>query len=161
MKLGHWMTAKDVVRVNASKWPDKIGIKDLNKASTFKEWNERSCRLANALSALGLKKGDRFAVLGYNAVEWMEIYTAAAKGGFICVPIMFRLSQPEMEYIINHCEAKVFIVQEEWVDHVNGMKKNLSTVEKYVSFGVGTPAFDGYLPYEDLLAKAQPGRARL
>ena len=70
----------------------------------------------------------------------MEFYAAAAKGGFICVPIMFRLSQPEMEYIINHCEAKVFIVQEEWVDHVNGMKKNLSTVEKYISFGVGTPA---------------------
>ena len=86
----------------------------------------------------------------------MEFYTAAAKGGFICVPIMFRLSQPEMEYIINHCEAKAFIVQEEWVDHVNGMKKNLSTVEKYISFGVGTPAFDGYLSYEDLLAKAAP-----
>ena len=51
MKLGHWMTAKDVLRVNAFKWPDKIGIKDLNKAFTFKEWNERSCRLANALSA--------------------------------------------------------------------------------------------------------------
>ena len=156
MKLGHWMTAKDVVRVNAFKWPDKIGIKDLHKASTFKEWNERSCRLANALADMGLKKGDRFAVLGYNAVEWMEFYAAAAKGGFICVPIMFRLSQPEMEYIINHCEAKAFIVQEEWVDHVNGMKKSLSTVEKYISFGVGTPAFDGYLPYEDVLAEAQP-----
>ena len=41
----------------------------------------------------------------------MEIYAAAAKGGFIVVPIMFRLSAPEMEYNINHSECKVFIVQ--------------------------------------------------
>ena len=38
---------------------------------------------------MGMKKGDRFAVLAYNCVEWMEIYAAAAKGGFVCVPIMF------------------------------------------------------------------------
>jgi fatty-acyl-CoA synthase len=156
MKLRHWLTAKDVVRVNAFKWPDKIGVKDLNKAYTFKEWNERSCRLANGLADLGLKKGDRFAVLAYNCVEWMEIYTAAAKGGFICVPIMFRLSAPEMEYIINHCEAKVIIVQEQWVEHTNAMKKNLATVGTYLSFGLGSPTFDGYLAYDKLLAKADP-----
>lgn len=156
MKLGRWMTAKDVVRVNAVKWPNKIGAKDLYKEFTFKEWNERSCRLANALADQGLKKGDRFAVLAYNCVEWMEIYTAAAKGGFICVPIMFRLSGPEMEYIINHCEAKAFIVQDQWVSHVNDMKKNLLTVSSYFSFGLEKSEFDGYLSYEDSLAKASP-----
>jgi acyl-CoA synthetase (AMP-forming)/AMP-acid ligase II len=156
MKLLRWMTAKDVLRVNAFKYPDKVGAKDLNKSFTFKEWNERSCRLASALSNMGLKKGDRFAALGYNCVEWMEIYAAAAKGGFICVPIMFRLAAPEMEYIINHCEAKAFIVQDQWVDRVNGMKKNIPTMERYVSFAVDNPHFDGYLSYEDLLAKASP-----
>ena len=156
MKFGNWMTAKDVVKVNAFKWPNKIGCKDLNKAYTFKQWNERSCRLANALADMGMKKGDRFAVLGYNAVEWMEIYTAAAKGGYICVPLMFRLAQPEMEYITNHCEAKVFIAQKEWVEHVKGMKPNLTTVEKYVSFAVESEHFDGFLAYEDILAKASP-----
>lgn len=156
MKLGNWLTAKDVVRVNALKYPNKIGAKDLNKSFTFKEWNERSCRLANALADLGLKKGDRFAVLAYNCVEWFDIYTAAAKGGYICVPLMFRLAAADMEYITNHCEAKVFIVQDQWVDFVNGMKGNLKTVENYISFGVEDPKFDGYLAYEDILAKASP-----
>jgi fatty-acyl-CoA synthase len=157
MKLRHWLTAKDVVRVNAFKWPEKIGAKDLNKSRTFKEWNERSCRLANALADQGMKKGERFAALAYNSVEWMEIYTAAAKGGFVCVPIMFRLSAPEMEYIINHCEAKAMLVQDQWVEHTNAMKKNLETVKTYIAFGVdGTPKFDGYLAYEDILAKASP-----
>jgi acyl-CoA synthetase (AMP-forming)/AMP-acid ligase II len=156
MKLGNWLTAKDVVRVNGLKWPNKVGTKDLNKSFTFKEWDERSCRLANALADLGMKKGDRFAVLAYNCVEWFDIYTAAAKGGYICVPLMFRLSAADMEYITNHCEAKVFIVQDEWVDFVSGMKGNLKTVEKYISFGVDNPKFDGYLAYEDILAKASP-----
>jgi len=154
MLTSNWLTAKDVLRVNAFKYANKIGIKDLNKSYTFKEWNERSCRLANALNDLGMKKGDRFAALAYNCVEWMEIYAAAAKGGFIVVPLMFRLAQPEMEYILNHCEAKVLIVQDQWVDHVNSMKANLSTIEHYISFSVGAPEFDGYLPYEQIMAKA-------
>ncbi len=49
-------------RVNAFKWPKKIGIKDLYKSYTFKEWIERACRLANALADMG-RKADRFAVL--------------------------------------------------------------------------------------------------
>ena len=166
MNNGHWMTAKDVLRVNAFKWPNKIGAKDLYKEFTFTQWNERSCRLANALADAGLKKGDRFAALGYNCVEWMDIYAAAAKGGFICVPIMFRLSASEMEYNINHCEAKAFIVQGgkdpadgkefPWINMVNGMKKNLPTVETYISFAVGPETYDGYIPYEEALAKASP-----
>ncbi|HBL23179.1 MAG TPA: long-chain fatty acid--CoA ligase, partial [Deltaproteobacteria bacterium] len=161
MKNGHWMTAKDVLRIQAFKYPDKIGAKDLYKAFTFKQWNERTCRLANALADLGLKKGDRFAVLAYNCVEWMDFYGAAAKGGFLAVPLMFRLAAPEMEYIINHCEAKVLIVQSgkdpadgkefPWIDQVNEMKKNLKTVEHYINFAVDSPSYDGFINYEQML----------
>ncbi|HVN98255.1 MAG TPA: AMP-binding protein [Syntrophorhabdaceae bacterium] len=166
MKNGHWMTAKDIARVNAFKWPNKVGIKDLYKSYTFKEWNDRSCRLANALTKLGLKKGDRFAVLAYNCVEWMEIYTAAAKGGFICVPLMFRLSAVEMEYNINHSECKVFIVQGgkdgadgkefPWINQVNGMRKNIPTVEHYISFAIGNETYPGFIPYEEAISQASP-----
>jgi non-ribosomal peptide synthetase component E (peptide arylation enzyme) len=62
MKNGHWMTAKDVLRANAFKWPNKIGIKDLYKSYTFKDWDERACRFANALAEMGMKKGDRVAI---------------------------------------------------------------------------------------------------
>jgi fatty-acyl-CoA synthase len=166
MKSDFWLTAKEVLRVNASKWPNKIGAKDLYKEFTFKEWNERACRLANALADMGMKKGDRFAALAYNCVEWMDIYAAAAKGGFVVVPIMFRLSAPEMEYNISHSECKVFIVQGAydkkdgkafpWIDMVKDMKKNLPTVTHYVSFGFDNPHYDGFISYEDAMAKASP-----
>ena len=136
-----------------SSGPTRSGSKDLNKAYTFQEWNERSCRLANALADLGMKKGDSFAALAYNCVEWMEIYTAAAKGGFVCVPIMFRLSAPEMEYIVDHCEAKVFIVQ----DRVGRTRERHEEEPAYRRelhlLCRGQPAFDGYLSYEEVLAQ--------
>jgi len=166
MKNGHWLTAKDVVRVNALKYPKKIAIKDLYKEYNYKQWDERSCRLANALADMGLKKGDRFAVIAYNCVEWMEIYAAAAKGGFVCVPIMFRLAQAEMEYIINHCEAKVLIVQGgkdlsdgkefPWPKQAMDMKKNMPTVKNYMSFAVQKEKHDGFVSYEEAIAKASP-----
>jgi fatty-acyl-CoA synthase len=154
MKLRQWMTAKDLLRVNAFKWPNKIGAKDLYRTLTFQQWNERSCRLANALRSLGLKQGERFAVLAYNCVEWMEFYAAAAKGGFVCVPVMFRLSPPEMQHVLTHSDAKVFIVQDQWASTVDGLKKSLPGVEKYIVFGEETEKHGEYLRYEDLMKNA-------
>lgn len=166
MKSDFWLTAKEVLKVNSYKWPNKIGAKDLYKEYTFKQWNERSCRLANALADMGMKKGDRFAALGYNCVEWMEIYAAAAKGGFIVVPIMFRLAPAEMEYNINHSECKVLIVQGgkdprdgkeyPWIRTAEGMKQHLPTVTHYVSFAVDNPHYDGFVSYENAMAAASP-----
>jgi fatty-acyl-CoA synthase len=170
MKTDFWKTIKEILKVNAAKWPDKIGAKDLYREFTFKQWNERACRLANALADMGMGKGDRFAALAYNCVEWLDIYAAAAKGGYIAVPIMFRLSAIEMEYNINHSECKVFIVQGgkdkrtgkefPWIDMVNGMKKNIPCVQKYMVFGLDDQSgydnlhYDGYISYEKALAEA-------
>ena len=47
----------EVLSFNAQVLPDKIGARDLTRAMTFKLWNERACRFANALRELGLSKG--------------------------------------------------------------------------------------------------------
>lgn len=154
MKRRQWMTAKDLLRVNAFKWPEKIGAKDLYRTMTFREWNERACKLANVLSSMGLKPGERFAVLSYNCIEWMEFYAAAAKGGFVCVPVMFRLSPPEMQYVLTHSDAKIFIVQDQWVSTVNELMKELPLVEKYVAFGARAERAENYFNYEKLLNDA-------
>ena len=73
---------------------------------TFRQWDERSCRLANALLGLGLVKGDRVAILAYNCVEWMEIYAATAKAGLVMVPINFRLLGGDIQYIVDNSEAE-------------------------------------------------------
>ena len=70
----------EIVAAHARLTPQKIGARDSRRALTFAQWNARACRLANALLGLGLKKGDRVALLAYNRVEWMEIYVALAQG---------------------------------------------------------------------------------
>ena len=75
----------EVLATNARLFPGRIGASDLERAMTFREWNARACRLANALLGLGLAKGDRVAVLAYNCVEWLEIYAATAKAGLVNV----------------------------------------------------------------------------
>jgi acyl-CoA synthetase (AMP-forming)/AMP-acid ligase II len=104
---------------------------------------------------MGVKKGDRFAILAYNCIEWMEIYAAAAKGGQVTVPIMFRLAPPEMEYVVNHSECKAFLVAKDFVPAVNAIRSKLPTIpaENYVYWGDDqTP--EGYRSYESLIAEA-------
>jgi acyl-CoA synthetase (AMP-forming)/AMP-acid ligase II len=71
----------EMLATQAQLSPDSIGARDLERQITFRQWNARACRLANALLGLGLAKGDRVAVLAYNALEWAEIYAACAKAG--------------------------------------------------------------------------------
>src|SRR5262249_6821217 len=99
----------EIVAAHARLLPDKIGARDARRAMTFKEWNVRACKLGSALLGLGLKKGDRVALLAYNRVEWMELYIGLAKAGLVAVPINFRLVAPEIQYIAQHSDAKAMI----------------------------------------------------
>ena len=142
----------EVVGVNAALFPDRIGARDIARSLTFRSWNERSCRLANALLALGLAKGDRVAVLAYNCVEWMEIYVAMAKAGLIVVPINFRLLGLEIQYIAENAEVSAFIVQHDLIDPVEEIRADLAIpAANYIHFG-HPHSPPGYRSYEDLIA---------
>ena len=156
MTTSKWMNMGDVIKVHSQNIPDKQAISDKFKKYTFKEWNERANRLSSTLKSMGVGYGDRFAILAYNCVEWMEIYLSCAKGGQVAVPIMFRLAPPEIEYVVNHAECKAFIVAKEFVDTVNSIKDKLPIPkDNYIFFGDDkTP--EGYIHYEDVMAKGDP-----
>lgn len=157
MTVSKWMHAGTMLKMNALNFPDKLGCQDKNKSFTFHEWNERSCRLANVLKAKGVSYGERVAILAYNRVEWMEIYAGCAKGGQVAVPLMFRLAATEFAYIINHAECKAIIVEEPFVDAVNSIREQLSTIPdaNYIYMGVGEAPV-GYVHYEELLDLGAP-----
>lgn len=146
----------EALSLNARLYPDKPGARDLSRAMTFRQWDERARRLANALLGLGLHKGDRIGILAYNCVEWLEIYAATANAGLVMVPINFRLTGGEIEFIVDNSEAQAFIVQHDLVDQVDGIRTSLDIhADRYIHFGGdATPA--GYLPYEDMIAAGSP-----
>jgi acyl-coenzyme A synthetase/AMP-(fatty) acid ligase len=156
MLKSKWLHAGIMLKMNAINCPDKLGWQDKVKEFTFKQWNERACRLANGLVKLGVKHKDTFAVIAYNRGEWMDIYAGCAKGGQAIVPVMFRLAPPEIQFIVNHSECKAFIVEKPFVEMINGIKDKLPIPKSaYVYLGNG-PAPAGYIQYEEWLAGSSP-----
>ncbi len=156
------LTLGRTVAAQARLQPDKIGARDLERAMTFREWDRRACRLANALLGLGLEKGDRVAALAHNAVEWAEIYVAAAKAGLIVAPINFRLAASEIAFIVENAESAAVIAEDGLHGLVEEARAGLSVPEKnFIHFGAeAAPA--GWRAYEALLAEAretEPGVA--
>ena len=132
--------------------PNRTGARDLERSMTFTQWNERSCRLANALIGLGLSKGDRIAILAYNSVEWCEIFAATAKAGLVALPINFRLMGKEVQFIVDNAEASALIVQGDLVGVVEEIRNDIPiNADRFIHFGAG-PRPAGYRAYEDFLA---------
>jgi acyl-CoA synthetase (AMP-forming)/AMP-acid ligase II len=155
--MSHLAHIGDVLAMHARLFPDKIGARDLDRAMTFRLWYQRACRLANGLRGIGLAKGDRVCVLAFNCVEWLEIYAAAALVGVVAVPINFRLKGKEFQYIVENCEAKAFIVQDELVEVVETVRAALPVpARNFIAFGGTCPA--GYRAYEALIADARDER---
>ncbi len=146
-----WVNIADILRMYALRTPDKVATLDMNRSLTFSQWNKRANRLANALMSLGLKKGDKVAIIAYNCIEWMEIYAACAKAGLVAVPVMFRLAPPEMTYVINHSDAKAVIYSADFKETIYNISPNLNDVKHFI-------VFDGEdenaLPYEKIIENA-------
>ena len=151
--MNRLLTVADAVATHARLHPHKIGARDSRLSLTFTQWNDRANRLANGLLGLGLAPGDRVALLAYNRVEWMEFYVALARAGLVAVPINFRLTSPEIAYIVEHSEASAFIVHDELLDRVAPMRAMLPVApHRYVQ--LGGEAADGWVGYEALIAAA-------
>jgi fatty-acyl-CoA synthase len=149
------LTLSECVATHARVRPAKVGARDSKRTLSYAEWDARASRLANALLGLGLVKGDRVALLAYNAVEWLEIYVALARAGLVAVPINFRLMGPEVRYIAEHSEARAFIVQEDLRAVVEGIRGELAIeAPRYVLFGARAGA--GWQDYEALIGAASP-----
>ncbi len=82
---------------------------DTGRRFTYPEWNLRANRTANALRDLGVRKGDRVALLMMNGVEFMESFFAVAKIGAIAVPLNWRLVPDELAYILKDAGAATLL----------------------------------------------------
>ena len=136
------------VALAAHMTPERIGASDLERRMTFKTWDRRASRLANALLGLGAAPGDRVAILAFNCLEWLEIYAATARAGLIAVPVNFRLAAEEMRFILEDCDARFLIVQDALTDPIETFDNGT-----IIHFGSEkTP--NGWQSYEGLIEMA-------
>ena len=147
------MNTIDFLEITSAICPDRAAIIFEGKKLSFAELNERSSRLADALSKLGVHKGDRIAILQVNCNQYVEAYFATAKIGGIFVPLNFRAKAEELTHMLSNAEASVLFVGDRYVDLVNSMRPNLPTMKHYICIG---GKVEGMLNFDELLASGSP-----
>src|SRR3990172_5017891 len=147
------MNTTEFLTIATAICPDKEAIIFEAKRYTFSQLNERVNRLGNALTKLGVRKGDRVAMMQVNTNQCVEAYFAVAKIGGIYVPLNFRAKANELPYMLNTADANTIFVGDRYIDLINSIKSDLKTVKNYIS--LDKPAA-GMSNYEDLLKAASP-----
>ena len=95
--LTHW----------AADRPDRPAMREEDRLFTYGELEERTARVATALFAAGLQKGDRIAWIGKNSDLYFTLFYGAARAGIVMAPIGWRLSPTEWAYVVNDTKAKI------------------------------------------------------
>ncbi len=138
---------------SARYWPQRPAILFHDRVITYRELDERSSRLANALIALGAQKGDRVLVQSFNRPELIEFECAMYKAGLVKVALNARLSPEEMVESANSSQAKIMLAGPEHVASVVQQAGRLTDIRTLVALENGP---QGFLDYEVLLAAASP-----
>jgi acyl-CoA synthetase (AMP-forming)/AMP-acid ligase II len=151
--MAGWLNLGQNLHINAQKFPRRVAIQDSRRYYTYPQLNRRTNQLAHALLGLGLSKGDKVGVLLENCIEIVEIYLATAKTGLIIVPINFRLSGDEVEYIINDSDVNAMVVHHQFASTVISKRHRLPQVPPSNYIIVGEP-MDGFHEYEAFIGPA-------
>lgn len=122
--------------------PDAIVVEDARQSLTFAAFNQRVNRLANALAARGVVRGERVAILAENRVEYVELEFACAKLGAIVAALNWRLARDELDHCMALAAPKVAIVSPR---HADALSALASCPREVIALGEA---------YESLLAAA-------
>ncbi|MEZ5103726.1 MAG: fatty acid--CoA ligase [Draconibacterium sp.] len=127
---------------------------------TYRQWKERVARLANALTSIGVKRGDTVAVMEWDSHRYLEMYYAIPMLGAVLHTINVRLSPEQMVYTIEHAEDDVIICNADFLPLLEAIKGRIAEGRKFILIDeTGNTEsqhihFEG--EYEELLAKALP-----
>lgn len=153
-KLARRLIIGEQLARSTRKTPDKEVLVYGDKRFTYRQLNERVNRLANHLTELGLGKGDKISALFFNCNQIIEIYYACAKIGAIAVPLNFRLTPPEMQYILQDSDSCALIFSEKFTEAVGQIKPEIPGLQHYICCGDQVPDFAE--SYEQMVSSANP-----
>jgi len=133
---------------SARVFPERTAVLDGDRRFTYREFAERSRRLAGGLAGRGIAPGDRVAALCANSSTMLEVHNGVPWAGAVLVPLNTRLAPAELEYVLQHSGAALLVADEQF-----------RAVAEQVAAAVGIPTVVAAGPdgeYERLLAGADP-----
>jgi len=134
----------DFLQRRAQLTPDKLAIRDTitRRDVTYAAWNGQANRTANYLRALGVQPGDRVAVYATNSMPYLDIWMACGKIGAVLQNLNWRLTPLELEGLCQDAAPVVLIYSGQFVDEVNRMRPNVSSVQHFVAIDAQAHADD-------------------
>ena len=144
------MIIPDFLEKNARVYPNRTAViyQADNTRATYRELVGRVYRMANGLMGLGIRKGDRVAIIQDNCFEWLEMYVAIGKIGAVATPLNYRLIGRELADLINHSESSALIVGQNFVEAILPLKDKMPSLRNYIVLGENV---DGMVNYKELL----------
>ncbi len=140
----------DFLRRTAYMYPEKVAVVDGERRYSYRDFAERSWRLANALRSAGLGKGDRVATLLFNSSAMLEAHFGVPAAGGVLVAVNHRLASAEIGYILQHCGARYLLLD----TGLEALAAPLELAGVTVIRCAGTGRAGD--PYEEFLASASP-----
>lgn len=103
------MNLIEMLDLNARKFTEKQCLRYEGNGLTFSELQSYVDKAAGLLQAWGVSKGDKVAIMSYNTPAFVIAFFGTLKAGAVAVPVNHKLAAPEVDYILDHSEAKVFL----------------------------------------------------
>src|SRR4030065_292705 len=147
------MNTAEFLTISASVVPEREALVCGDVRLTYLQVQARVNRLANALTDLGIERGNKVAIMALNSHQNIETYYACAKLGAVFAPLNYRAKREEITYMVNNSEASAFFVGERYLELVGAMRPEIRGVRHFICYDARP---QGMQSYEDILAKYPP-----
>ncbi|MHB8693336.1 MAG: class I adenylate-forming enzyme family protein [Solirubrobacteraceae bacterium] len=146
-----------ILRTSARSYAANVAVSCDGREQTYAEMYERACRLANALSALGLEPGDRVALIGPNCPATVEQIAGIALGGFVRAGIYAHQTGEVNAYLLELVGARVLIADHRQLPALEPHLNSLNALEHVIVYGAAPGSLPaGVLDYEATVESADP-----
>src|SRR4051812_23140120 len=133
----------DMVRERAKSRGNAIAFEFEGRVTSFAEFDIKTNRVANALIAMGVNKGERIAYLGKNSDIYFELLMGAMKAGMVMAPVNWRLAGPEVAFIVSDCKAPGLFAGPEFIAQGRNIKAQLPEGRQGGTTQRGAPGMQG------------------
>ncbi|WCK56583.1 long-chain-fatty-acid--CoA ligase [Aneurinibacillus sp. Ricciae_BoGa-3] len=126
------MHTYDILLQHVKTQPDKAVTVFEGRETSYQHMAARSQKLGHYLKSRGLEKGDAVALLLSNSDNFVTAYFACQAAGLVVLPVNTRLAARELEYILNHSEAKALIYDPEFLCVIKELAPKVSSLQEYI-----------------------------
>jgi fatty-acyl-CoA synthase len=138
-RIENTMLTGDMLRRSAARFPDKAAIvyrgPDGVRRVDYRTLEQDANRLANALCALGLKKGATVAMLARNLPEYGTVFFGVARSGLLLNNISVLYAPDELAWVLNKSKTEVLILDVAFADKVEAVRRQCPDIRTFISIG--------------------------